>query len=103
MTEREYRRAFGERLNRFLVRTGTTEGQLAARLGVTQQAVSKWTLGDALPNLFRGLLLMAWMEGRKRGPGLLVFPEALAVTEEQRRAVRILKHAMRAYRNEQGE
>ncbi|MBO7685478.1 MAG: hypothetical protein J6V72_03800, partial [Kiritimatiellae bacterium] len=81
-------------------RTGTTEGQLAARLGVTQQAVSKWTLGDALPNLFRGLLLMAWMEGRKRGPGLLVFPEALAVTEEQRRAVRILKHAMRAYRNE---
>lgn len=40
---------FGEKLQRLRRREGLSQEQLAASLGVSRQAVSKWELGEAVP------------------------------------------------------
>ena len=45
------KRSFGERLTGLRNSQGFSQSELAARLGVTNRAVSKWETGAALPNL----------------------------------------------------
>lgn len=41
---------FGEKLQKLRRGSGLSQEQLAEKLDVTRQAVSKWELGDSLPD-----------------------------------------------------
>ena len=41
---------FGEKLQKLRTRAGLSQDQLAELLDVSRQAVSKWELGDAVPD-----------------------------------------------------
>ena len=42
---------FGKRLSCLRRKAGLSQGELADRLGVTSQAVSKWECGNAIPDI----------------------------------------------------
>ena len=42
---------FGHRIREYRIRQNLTQGRLAEYLGVTDQAVSKWERGTAMPDI----------------------------------------------------
>ena len=43
---------FGEKLRKHRKKLGMTQEEVAEKIGVSAQAVSKWEAGDCLPDLF---------------------------------------------------
>lgn len=52
ITEEEWRREFKIRLNNILVRSNTSQEELAKYLGTNQQTVSRYCTGKMMPNIY---------------------------------------------------
>lgn len=52
ITEEEWQREFKIRLNNMLIRTNKTQYDLANYLGTTQQMISKYCTGRAMPSIY---------------------------------------------------
>lgn len=44
---------FSERLKELRIRKNMTQDDLATRLGISRQAISKWERGEGLPDLYK--------------------------------------------------